>query len=359
MGRAVILNSRQSLRPHGGEEWIRRTVEAVALVKQQGNSLSVSEGTKPWEIVLTLASDSNIPINLYCHESDKSLSSDKIIVQFGIDNENLSLHPVKSDYKSFPNNRDRAIVNDAGIIIPVSIRPGGNLEELIDNARESGKNVIEDFRVTYKIPKSNAKTKIDKSRINPEIDTLLKDHIIHWTKTPNGPWPDETLYDYYHAILKSQQQYPRTAFETLKNILRNKIIFTSVKHYRAAYPAVAFSETSPSEAADLMKWRARFREMTFEPYGIAIPIDVAENLKISRAIYGEPEVYELLSPKNRPFFQPVSAKSWWLPEKEWRHIGNFNLDEVDNDRIVAIAMTPEESTKLASEVGIRVVSYYE
>ena len=85
-GKAVILNSRQSLYPCGSDPWIVASNNALDDVQARGLNLLASVGTPAWEMVLHLASLKNIPMTViiprksgesleqaieqYCGESD-------------------------------------------------------------------------------------------------------------------------------------------------------------------------------------------------------------------------------------------------------------------------------------------------
>jgi len=360
---AVILNSRQGLRPCGSEPWIRSTVRAVQYASQQSLTLSVSVGTKPWELALFLAGCDRIPIKLYYPAGFDDSSLQNLIQQYKITDSGIDFIPVesgKSGEKSreFQKNRDQAIINDADILIPVSIKTGGNLDRLLIDSVKNGKSNVGDFRVPYLSSKADAKIEIARNRINPVLDSIFDNHLIHWTRTSNYRWPDETAADYYCDIVLSGNKYPRSALETLCNILSKKWLYASSRHYRKGYSAVAFSEMKPSQAALLMKWRARYREMTFEPYGIAIPIDIAEKTGLRRVIYGEAEVYHLLKPSDRPYFQTVGQKGFWLPEREWRCLGDLDLSSIPETKLAAIVMENSEIEKLSAVFPGPVYSFY-
>lgn len=363
MSTAVILNSRQGLRPVGREPWVQNTLKAVKYIASQGHTLSASVGTKPWELTLAAASEKGLPINLYFPENRDTALLHDILIQYGIKEDMCRPCPVKSgasltNSREFQTNRDGTIIEQADIIIPVSIKPKGNLDKLISDTGKNDKIIIEDFRVPYEPSKTIANIEIDHGKNNPELDRLFDNHIIHWTRTANFRWPGETARDYYGAIIKAADCYPRTALKTLERILTERILYASSRHYRRGYSAVAFSELKPSEAVHLMKWRARYREMTFEPYGIALPIDLAEKFGVRRVIYGDPDVYKLLKPADRPYFQSVGKRGSWLPEKEWRYLVDFDLTPIPQSKLKVIVWKKNEVAEISKIFDGPVYSFY-
>lgn len=361
MQTAVILNSRQNLRPCRKDLWVRKSIEAVEFVQKKGYRLMVSHGTKPWEIVLTEAVRRNIAVTLYLPDSDNPEYRNNLTEQFHLDK--TDLNPVPADRnlergRLFQNNRDRMIIAEADILIPVSLRSGGTMQRLVNDCKNTSSIINEDFRCDYQTDRENHKIEIDRARINWEIDQQLDSYIIHWTRSSNNPWPGETAFDYYCSLLDAKVQYPRDALTALNRIIDEKLLRASSRHFRKAYPAVAFSELTPGEAASLMKWRARYREMSFEPYGLAIPMEEAAKVGIKKVIYGMAYHYGELAENERPYFQAIGEKGFWIPEKEWRYIGNLDLNRLDLSRLSAIVWNPEDIANVSRNFAGNIVSFY-
>jgi len=121
---------------------------------------------------------------------------------------------------------------------------------------------------------------------------------------------------------------------------------------------VAFSALKPSEAVGLMKWRARYQEMTFEPYGIAIEKSFAEKLGVKKVFYGNAEMYQYLEEDNRPYFQNIGTKGFWLPEKEYRHIGDVDLSLIPHDKMRVIVWKKEEISGVRDAFEGEIVPLY-
>lgn len=362
--KAVILNSRQGLRPVGHDPWVVNSQLAVKHAISRNCTILTSTGMKTWESVLFLASHFKAHQEIFLPVIDNRPLDEiknELIPKFRLDSALCDWTLVEHDHpdrSTLPQLRDKLIIGVADILYPVSIRAGGNLEKMITGAREKGKEIVEDFMVEYQDTEHRCRISVDLSQIDNRIDSHFQDYIIHWTKASNSAWPDETLYDYYHAIINSASAYPRSGLSTLLRILTDCRLLPSSRHYRKEYPAAAFSSLLPSEAVALMKWRARYREMTIEPYGIAIHKEYADTLGIRKVFYGNPEMFGYLEDKDKPYFQSIGTKGFWMPEKEYRHIGVIDLSFVPADRMAVIVGKPDEIEKVQQIYNGRIFSLY-
>jgi hypothetical protein len=166
------------------------------------------------------------------------------------------------------------------------------------------------------------------------------------------------MYEYYRDIFDSALRYPRSGLDTLVRMLSEGRIRASSKHYRKGHPAVAFSSLKPSEAVGLMKWRARYREMTFEPYGVAIRKSYGEMTGIRKVFYGNPDMYRYLDESDRPYFQSIGVKGYWMPEKEFRHVGDIDLNLIPKESLVVIVWTKDEIAGVKRLFDGDVISLY-
>jgi hypothetical protein len=160
------------------------------------------------------------------------------------------------------------------------------------------------------------------------------------------PWPGEAASDFYQAIVDSGCHYPRSALETLIRILSEHTIRASKRHMPGNICAVSFSSLGLAEAVKLMRWRARYREMTFEPYGIGIKQTAAGKAGINKVYYGNPEMVAYLEPDERPYFQSLGLIGDWEKESEYRHLGSLDLRQFDPSDIMAIVKSRHEIEKV-------------
>lgn len=358
--RAAILISRQSLRPSGTTPWVAGALKAIRWVKANDLSLDSSIGMQTWELVTALASHDRIPLTLYIlSRFNQSNSSDEITRQFALAADHVEFIPVQATEKDSKEQeltvRDTQVVSDADVLLPISVRPGGHMHRLIGEARAQGKRIVDEFAVPWKQPREEIISHFDRCSINPEIDTYSSDHLIHWTRTPHGQWPGERAIDYY-LEMSHCERFPRCAFDTLRRIVRDGRLLASPRHMPSNIPTVAFSALAPRDLIPLMRWRARYAEMSFEPYGIGIRKESASKLGIRPVIYYEgakPAEFETSS----WLCQSIGTRTDWRQEAEYRHRGDLTLDISPHD-IVLFCRTAEEAAQLRQEFGIASVNLF-
>jgi hypothetical protein len=359
--RAVILNSRQNSRPAGSNAWIINTRRAVEDAIACKYTILTSVGMSSWEFVLYFAAPHCNPLEIFLPlEKGENMAEKKsyYIKQFMLFEDSVSWHFIEMDRRGgpyFQEQRDRQIIQKADVIYPVSLRPGGNLEALI--AENPQKAINDSFRMEYCRSQTRCKLTLEAAEINPAIDNAVSGYLIHWTRTANDKWPGERWHDYYKAIAESDSDYPRSGLDTLNRILSDRKLRGSSRHYRRGMSAVAFSLLAPSEALQLMKWRARYQEMTFEPYGIAIRADEAERFGIKKVFYGNSEMYDYLDDKDKPYFQSLGTKGFWFPEKEYRHLGDLDFSLADAKDLKVIVRKENEVEWIPEEYRRQAIAF--
>ncbi|UCD16330.1 MAG: hypothetical protein JSV44_07630 [Candidatus Zixiibacteriota bacterium] len=364
--RVVILNSRQELQPVGGDEWIINTGQAVEDSAGKGHTILTSVGMNSWEITLFFASKYRARQTIFIPWDVRDTPDGVkrgLITQFHLEGAPIEWRLIgtssrKSSHQKFQSERDRLIINEADVVVPVAVRPGGNLESLLNDARARGAVIDYAYLATTSAARRTCRIRIDPEFMNPDLDCLLRDYLIHWTRSCHGPWPGETIYQWYDALTSSATRNPRSALDTLVRVLLEKKLRSSDRHYRRGVPAVSFSGLPPSQAVDLMKWRARYREMTFEPYGIAVRRDMARQVGIRKVFYGSPEMYPYLEEENRPYFQSIGIKGYWMPEREYRHIGDLDLSLIPSDALAVIVWKGDDIQAVRGIFNGRVVTVY-
>jgi hypothetical protein len=204
---------------------------------------------------------------------------------------------------------------------------------MLKESEETGATIDNRFSVQYERPRRRLYSPVDQSRL-----TVTKDspwlYITHWTRSFNGPWPDQNLYDYYRMVTGGGVSYSHSALNSLRNILRCGVIFGTSKHIRHGYCVVSSTDLHPADAIKLMKWRARFVRWNFEPYGIAVDSRYAESLGVRPVIYGTVAEFADLSENDKPYYQNVGERGGdWQPEHEWRFHGDLSLASIPPERM--------------------------
>ncbi len=360
-GSAAILLSRQALRPSGRTPWVVQTVRAVKFAKANGWSLCSSCGMQTWELVTALASAEQIALRLYIPDgSDRGQRRRELSSDFCLNPEIVEFEFITGKLLNGAEvvqiERDRRVFEDAEILIPVSIREGGILGRLLEQYRAQGRKVIEDFRISYISREEPIAYHVETSALTHDIGSLSDEYITHWTRGSNHAWPGEKLSDYYAEIVRSER-YPRSAFDTLRRIVSKRRIAASSRHMPGRISTVSFSELAPTEVLPLMRWRSRYRQMSFEPYGVGIRRAVAERCGVLPVRYFNKGKISALADCPEWLTQSVGEKSDWRQEQEYRHLGDFTFPEIPGDDLVLFCHTRKEASQLEGEFKLRAIPF--
>lgn len=361
--KAAILLSRQPMRPTAKSGWVQKSKEAMQWIKEKGLSVYTSIGMSTWELLIVLAIQNKVHQNILIPakniEHFEALCK-STAYQFKLANTMVEFTPVFPDKdrvtkKDLMQKRDRALFQSADILIPVSIRTNGLMGRLISEF--SNKNIVPKFQTAYEIKTVPLSYRIDKNLLTQNIKNVKTDqYIIHWTRAANSAWPTERLNDYYASILESET-YPRNAFAALRNIIETKRIVSSSKNMPKDIAAVSFSSLSPSEIVPLIRWRARYLQMSFEPYGIGIDRSYASGCNIYPVQYYDKKSYHNLSESDLWLYQSIGTKTDWRVEQEFRHRGDFDLSLVPLSKLICFCFTNNEAIILENLYDIRAIAF--
>ncbi|MEE8404431.1 MAG: hypothetical protein V3S17_03480, partial [candidate division Zixibacteria bacterium] len=133
---AAIILSRQQLRPSLCDSWVRKLIDAVNFVKNENMTLISSVGSRNWEIITACAVLNSVPLRLLLpargFSSFKALKpeasrqyclTDSQVEFVEIGGRNLH----DPTLAQLANRRDEIIIDQADVLIPVSVRPNGKM----------------------------------------------------------------------------------------------------------------------------------------------------------------------------------------------------------------------------------------
>lgn len=358
---ALVLNSRQTKTPAGDDLWVVNTIEAIKYAIENNWPVVTSLGMNTWELTLWACSEyggRQIIVAPAKDEAEREKLIARVVDDFQLDSAKtgwLFFEPSRKSRSAKTDwpTRDKLAVEVADIVLPVSIRPEGNLDVLIRNQRE--KKIINRFNAWYST-KSPGQS-LNPEKIEPAVPTTHWDYITHWTRTCYGPWPGEKPDSFYRRLNRSGYRYPGSGLETLKNILTEMTIRASSDHLRGSIKGVAFSSLHPVEILPLMRWRKRYVRWGFEPYGIAISRKAAIAKGIQPVIYAKPELYDRLLDSDKPYFQNHGEAGAWREECEWRYLGDLDLRQFNSDDLRIITYNQSEINYLKNITDARVISF--
>jgi hypothetical protein len=353
MPRAAILNSRQSKTPVRTDEWVRNTAAAVRHASEiKGWDIVSSVGMFTWDLVTWLAGSMHARLNLVVPRVNGSNGNEvreSIVREFALVPDRIRWHyvdvaPAEVAGKNWWPERDRMVLDLADIALPISIRRGGALEQLIDGIG-LGAEVDRRFEVgSYNPGSHHLRELVDAARLTSEIRQWEPEWLIHWTRTCHGPWPGETKAQFFEDFMEWHDDYCRSGFRTLQHILRERLIRASAWRIGGKQAMVAFTELSPVESLPLMCWRPRWSNWAFEPYGIAVRRDWAERLGIRPVRYVDADQWRKIPPEERSFAHSVGRRDpIWPAEREWRYAGNLNLTAIPTEALRIIVRERAEA----------------
>lgn len=355
----VLLNSRQSKRPCRLDSWVEATVSAVSKLAAAKCLFLTSLGMNTWELAIHLVNRCGgkqviiIPADLKAVGFD---SIDEVICSFRLDTTRTSLAvlglPEERDLADWPHYRDSFLSSLPTTLVPISLRPGGNLEELL---RSTGNRVEAAYRTLYRKPVDRVRYDWSSTPVSPLLPSEWP-FLTHWTRSADGPLSGQDLCEYYDSLLESAE-YPGSAFNSLSRMLKENRIRASARFIRGEYPVVSFTSLHPREALGLMRWRRRYAYYSFEPYGIAVDTEIARQGGCREVRYASAADYEFLSQIDRPFFQNAhSAVADWRAEAEWRHVGDLLLPELPENAIRIVVYREIEARLLRARCPYQVVA---
>jgi hypothetical protein len=357
--KATILNSRQSKYPLGSDRWINNTNKAVAYAVENRLTVLTSLGMNTWEIVPACVAryGGNAMVVVLPSKGDGRVFLSDVTQRFRlcIGKAGITFLDNRSSgkKKEWLSKRDRFIVDTADLILPVSVREGGNLNSLINGHR---KKVNPDFSAPYEKP-LRSRPRYSQLELNPAI--FEDDLIVHFTRSSSLAWPGESDFDFYMGIIRSKNEYVHSARNALVHILKSGIIHAGSRHIRGGFRVVGFTAVNPDNIRSLFRYRPRLVNPYFEPYGIALPKRLASKLGIRPVLYGTPDIYPNLDDDIKPYFQNVGNRNrQWRMEKEWRRPGDFSLYEVPEKDMTVIVSTPSDVEIIKQYTGLRAVSIF-
>lgn len=342
--KGLVVNSSQSRQPTGACPWVVRTLQAVEACKVCGQVLLTSVGLNTWELICWAAGHKGASQIVAVPDDGESSAGDlweEIRRDFSLQPEKtcLLLCPTQPRRpKSFWGERDRKLFEEADTVLPVSVRPGGRIETLLNNSCLA-RNIDRSYRTDWE-PGKGARTvlRFRCEDIRREVDPIAEGLLTHWTRASDGPWPGESRSEYYRSVVESLDEYPRSARRTWERIQSEKLLRASSWRIRGGGRVVSFTSLPPSRATAMMRWRKRYARYTVEPYGIALDAKVAETFGIRPVRYLDPG--EPIQPQIPiHLIHSRGEVGEWPLEREFRHLSDLHLSQLPERSWRALDLT--------------------
>lgn len=153
--------------------------------------------------------------------------------------------------------------------------------------------------------------------------------LVHCTRAPAGPWPDETDSQYKRSILLNPEKLmQRTPLDALIRILRSGQLIAQARVSNRKFPVVSFSSMPLTELLRRRRYRPHLRRWDYEPYGIAISQSAAKLIGIRPVIYRFAKDASALPESQRYRLHPPGKTYDWSQEQEWRSPQTVNLNQI-------------------------------
>ncbi len=150
-------------------------------------------------------------------------------------------------------------------------------------------------------------------------------------------------------MLEAELTCGHSALDTLLRILAEGRIRGSHRLVRGLEAVISWTSRPPQELAAIRHWNRTLGRWTFEPYGIAVNRQWLRNLGAKPAIYGADAVFERLPRHERFRFQVGdSIRALWRREREWRLLGDLQLDPSMD--VLVLAPDAAAMERIAGEV---------
>ncbi|MGH7145938.1 MAG: hypothetical protein ACREJ2_17650 [Planctomycetota bacterium] len=166
-------------------------------------------------------------------------------------------------------------------------------------------------------------------------------YLIHWTRRPDGPWPDEPPLEWLGRVVRGAVPHVPDAGDALLRILTQRRIVGARQFLRAG-PAVCLTELPPERLFGPGGLGGRLhrglRRPRYEPWGIGLRRDYLLEKGAAPAIYGDEAVWEELDWEERFRFQAEGDRAGgWAQEGEWRLAGDLDFSDAEaEDWFVAV-----------------------
>ncbi len=315
--------------PHkcsGGDIPIQKVTEALLWIKNVCGTLITSQGSLNWDIQLSLAISLEIPVELIVSEQK---SDDQWFSLLSKEYNFLRLPSITT--VSSQIERDQLLFKEAEMILPIWCRKNGRMVQYLSTLDYTKC----DYRFSVNPFSFKNRSKYSVNGINEKINTLPAHYLWHWSRSCDGPWPNETISHFCHSLIECSR-YPHSALDTLKRILEEKQICGSGKFSYQNTPVVSFTENHPALMMEHFIWRAGHHRMNFEPYAIGFPQEILEKKGAVPVRYNE-----------EPAWDSLTSGEQWKNEKEWRILDSLYLDDDLMSQAIVIVRKPSECESIS------------
>lgn len=188
-------------------------------------------------------------------------------------------------------------------------------------------------------------TKLIEQTSTSDVDSQWK-YLTHCTRSPKGPWPDQSISGYYDEMLtESNHSHP---LDTLIRILKQQRLIATDYLKRTDVATVSLSQVPLQELLARRTFQRHLHRWDWEPYGICIQTHWLEQKGCRPVFYGTKSDFQKLPHEDQPFFQIVPEGNAWDREREWRIADDIRLAEIPATDAFVFVPSVEEALRVSS-----------
>lgn len=191
-------------------------------------------------------------------------------------------------------------------------------------------------------------------KICPIDSFKAHEYLGHWTRRQRGPWPDQPGDEFVDELILGLASKDRSALSSLSRIVAQQKLLATRGSNRVGAAVVSFTSVPVHEWSTHRTFRSHRVRWDFEPYGVCIKRKWLEGVGAQPVIYGDEEEWKSVPAKSRFLFQPKQSLARnekvidWTAEREFRCLGDVEIDQVGVDDGFVFVPTMEEARHLAT-----------
>ena len=194
-----------------------------------------------------------------------------------------------------------------------------------------------------------------RSRANPDSPLALppvpkwiidKGILAHWTRAVDGPWPQQSEDSWHNLLIDGHSLADHSELATLFNIISKQCLLSSSHTIRGNHQVVCLTAVPLSQWKRFHVYRPHLRRWDFCPYGLVFSPAAVQRLQARQVHYGHESLWNSLTVEDRPFFQAIDCNIDWQFEKEYRVIGDLDLESFASHELVFFTKTLSEAQSL-------------
>jgi len=359
----AVVNSRKPRHFDSDERWLQWTMALGYAIAKRGHTLCTSIGTIGYEAALFGAAMGGGKILAFVREHDESTVAE--CMPHHTETNLLTARVISRFAPDLNVQRDREVLEGADLVIAVAIRSGGYMEALLRthflagrkiqvvlpdqgplwrgtrNLLELGVPVVaEDLQ---EIVEERFATRHLNCHDEPIVSTsfpgwkeapLSVPTLAHFTRSANGPWPQQLRAEYLEDLWHGGWRARRDAKATLSRVVESRRILASGRLIRQSFPVVSFTAVSPESIAELHRYRPHLIRWDFEPWGIVFDQDWLVKRGARPVKYLPSKAFAELEAQDKPFFQKHEPPDCdYSAEQEWRIKGDLDFSDVPPDAL--------------------------